>query len=116
MAEPRAPLQVKASRQDAAIIVQPTGDVDLTGSPMLRAELRKAAGEQGSKLVIDLTGVPYMDSSGVATLVEALQQARKSGKSLVVCGLSARVRSIFAIARLESVFTIVPTLADALKS
>lgn len=108
-------LHVKSSRSGDAVVVQPTGDVDLTGSPILRAELRKAAAEPGKKLVVDLAAVPYMDSSGVATLVEALQLARKSGKALVVSGLSARVQSIFAIAKLEMVFKIVATVEDALK-
>ena len=47
-----------------------------------------------------------MDSSGVATFIEAMQVARKHQTSLVLCNLQDRVRSIFEIARLEMVFTI----------
>jgi anti-sigma B factor antagonist len=48
-----------------------------------------------------------MDSSGVATLVEAMQIARKQSTRLVLCGMQSKVRSIFEIARLDRVFTIV---------
>jgi anti-sigma B factor antagonist len=55
-----------------------------------------------------------MDSSGVATLVEAMQVARKQGGRLVLCGLQEKVRSIFEIARLDMVFTIVGSRNEAL--
>ena len=48
-----------------------------------------------------------MDSSGVATLVEAMQKAMRSQTKLVLCGMEEKVRSIFEIARLDAVFTIV---------
>jgi anti-sigma B factor antagonist len=47
-----------------------------------------------------------MDSTGLATLVEAMQQGRKFGTRIVLCALSDRVRSIIEIARLDSVFVI----------
>jgi anti-sigma B factor antagonist len=97
-----------------AVIVRPSGDVDLAGSPTLRVELRKVQGSTPARLVIDLAGVPYMDSSGVATLVEAMQVARRSSTRLVLCGLQDKVRSIFEIARLDTVFTIVSDTDAAL--
>jgi anti-sigma B factor antagonist len=54
-----------------------------------------------AQLVVDLAQVPYMDSSGVATFVEAMQIARRVGSKLVLCALQERVRSIFEIARLD---------------
>lgn len=108
-------LQVKSHKRDQTTIVQATGDVDLTGSPTLRMELRKAAGEKPVRLVIDLSEVGYMDSSGVATLVEAMQITRKGNTKLVLCGLQSRVRSVFEIARLDSIFTIVPSLDEAIQ-
>ena len=55
-----------------------------------------------------------MDSSGVATFVEAMQLARRKGSRLVLCDLQERVRSIFEIARLDMVFTIVDSTEEAL--
>jgi anti-sigma B factor antagonist len=60
-----------------------------------------------ARLVLDLSRVPFMDSSGVATLIEALQLQRRAGSKLVLHGLQPKVRGIFEIARLDTVFTIV---------
>jgi anti-sigma B factor antagonist len=109
-------LEVGSAAVGGAWVVSPRGDVDLMGSPTLKAELRRVQGLKPGRIVVDLSGVSYMDSSGLATLVECMQGARKQGFSLVLCGMQARVRAIFEIAKLTLVFAIVPTLDDALKA
>ena len=111
-------LGINVSTRGDTVVVTPTGDIDLTGSPQLKVELRKAVGTTPPprRLVIDLSAVSYMDSSGLATLVEALQTSRKGGYKMAVCGLQPRVRAIFDIAKLAMVFTIVPSLDQALAS
>jgi anti-sigma B factor antagonist len=99
-------MKVSAETMAGAVIISPEGDVDLGRSPTLRASLRQAQSGKPSRLIVDLSQVDYMDSSGVATLVEALQNARKGGSKMVLCGMKDRVRSIFEIARLDTVFTI----------
>ncbi|MGD9688299.1 MAG: STAS domain-containing protein [Phycisphaerales bacterium] len=108
-------LQVTSRPEGDGFVVTPAGDIDLTGSPTLREELKRLSNSRPARLVVDLSGVPYMDSSGVATLVEALQIAKKNRSKLVLCSLQDRVRSIFEIARLETVFTIAPTLDAAMR-
>ena len=96
------------------LVAQPAGEINFTRSPTLRVELIQLIQQhQPRRLVVDLAQVAYMDSSGVATLVEALQQLRPKGGKLVLCNLQDRVRSIFEIARLDSVFTIVNDEAAA---
>lgn len=109
-------LSVRTVAKDGALIVSPLGDVDLTASPTLRQELKKAQATRPQRLIVDLKGVPYMDSSGVATLVEAMQQARRNNTRMVLSGLTDRVRSIFEIARLDTVFSISPSTDDAMKA
>jgi anti-sigma B factor antagonist len=101
---------------DGAVVLSPEGDVDLSRSPQLRMSLRAAQGARPARLIVDLVGVDYMDSSGIATLVEGLQNARRSGTTMVLCGMKERVRSIFEIARLETVFTIVESREEALRA
>ncbi len=91
------------------------GEIDLSQSPTVRASLLEMAQAKPQRLIVDLTAVSYMDSSGVATLVEALQQQRKNKGQMILCGLQPKVRSIFEIARLDLVFTIVDN-AEAAKS
>lgn len=106
-------LSVTVRIVDGAAIVAAVGDIDLSGSPALRSEMKKVQEAKPARIIVDLSGVPYMDSSGVATLVEAMKFARANRGKLVLCSLSDRVRSIFEIARLESVFTIVSDVEAA---
>jgi anti-sigma B factor antagonist len=107
---------VKAEIKDGAVVVAPEGDIDLSRSPTLRTTLRDAQAKKPQRLVVDLSAVDYMDSSGVATLVEALQIARRNQTRMVLCGMKDRVRSIFEIARLDTVFTITDSRDAALKA
>jgi len=94
-------------------IVVVAGEIDFSCSPDLRVGLMKLLDEPHGKLIVDLGGVPYMDSSGVAVLVEALQRQRSAGHPMVLCGLTTKVRSIFEISRLDAVFKIVDDMDSA---
>lgn len=109
-------IKVTSETRDGAVIVAPEGDVDLSRSPVLRNSLRQALANKPARLIVNLGLVDYMDSSGVATLVEALQIARRNPTKMVLCGMKDRVRSIFEIARLDTVFTISGTVEDAIKA
>ncbi len=95
------------------LVVSPAGDIDLSVSTEFQQTLRSALSKHPTRLVVDLAQVPYMDSSGVATLVDAMQQARKAQSSLVLCGLQDKVRSIFEITRLDRVFPIAADRVEA---
>jgi anti-sigma B factor antagonist len=107
-------IEVQSENRPDATILRPIGEIDLSRAPALRSHLATALGAKPPRLIVDLGEVPYMDSSGVATFVEAMQLARKGGSRLVLCGLQDRVRSVFEIARLDMVFTISLTAEDAL--
>jgi anti-sigma B factor antagonist len=111
---PEDTMKISSEKQDGATIVSPEGDIDLGRSPTLRTSLREAQSSKPPRLVVDLSRVDYMDSSGVATLVEALQNARRGGTKMVLCCMKDRVRSIFEIARLDTVFAIVETREAAM--
>lgn len=100
-------IELNVESEDDTMIVRPLGEIDLGRSPSLRQQLSQAMSGDFDRMIIDLSDVPYMDSSGVATLVEAMQLSRRAGSKLVLCGLQDKVRSIFEIARLDTVFTIV---------
>lgn len=107
-------IKVSTETMDGATVIAPEGDIDLAHSPALRNSLRQAQSAKPARLIVDLGQVDYMDSSGVATLVEALQIARRNNTRMVLCGMKDRVRSIFEIARLDTVFTIAPSREAAL--
>ena len=95
-----------AQPEEGVVVASPIGEVDLASSPILRNRLGEIISEAPKRFVIDLSGVPYMDSSGVATLVEALQQSRRQSTKLFLACLQDRVKSMFEIARLDTVFDI----------
>ena len=97
------------------MVVRPLGEVDLASSPQLRAKLGELIAGNPTRLILDLSQVSYMDSSGVATLVEAMQQCRRNSATLALAALQTRVRSVFEIARLDTVFDIQDDLESALK-
>ncbi|MCH2136464.1 MAG: STAS domain-containing protein [Phycisphaerales bacterium] len=111
---PEGALPIDVEPAAEAVIVRPHGNVDLSTSPDLRAALQEAVARKQPHTIVDLSQVGYMDSSGVATLVEALQLARRSNGDLILCGLTDRVQSIFQIARLDAIFQIAQTLEDAM--
>ena len=106
-------LQITIDVQEGMTVVRPSGDVDLSGAPALRAKIAEVFSDAPEKLVIDLSEVPYMDSSGVATLVEGMQLANHAGAVLVLADMQERVKSIFEIARLDTVFKITDDLQAA---
>lgn len=107
------PVEVRTERAGETAVIRPMGDVDMSGSPELRAKIRTAQGDSPRRLVVDLSEVGYMDSSGLATLVEAMKNAKNSGSELVLASMGEKVRAIFEIARLDAYFTIVGSVDEA---
>ncbi|MDP8263663.1 MAG: STAS domain-containing protein [Candidatus Ancaeobacter aquaticus] len=93
-------------------IVTVDGQIDLYSSPDIRKELLSQAKTKKVKIVVDLSKVSYIDSSGVATLIEAMQKLKKVDGEIALVGLSESVKHVFEIARLESVFAIYKDIAD----
>ncbi|GMU34030.1 MAG: hypothetical protein AMXMBFR20_19020 [Planctomycetia bacterium] len=89
-----------------ATIVSLEGDVDLHHSPALHAALVEVAGERPKRLVLDMSGVPYIDSSGVGTFVEVFRRVTAYKGKMIFFGLNDRVRSVFEITKLDKFFVI----------
>lgn len=113
MAEQEA-ITIRDEAAAGAVVVRPSGDIDMARSPILRQAVREAHERNPSRLVVDLQDVAYMDSSGLATLVEGMRTAKSRSTDMVICGMNDRVRAIFQIARLDQFFTIVGSVDEAL--
>lgn len=101
------------SEHEGCVIVALEGDVDLDRAPEVRSELLDCVG-RGRDVLVDLSRVGYIDSSGIASLVEALQSAAKNGTALALIAVSAEALKVFKLARLDKVFSIYPDLDAAL--
>ena len=99
--------------EGANLVVAFVGDVDLEHSPKARKVLLESV-RRGKRVLVDLSGVDYIDSSGVASLVEAYKLARTRSQDLALASVSASAMRVLQLARLDKVFTIHDSVADAL--
>jgi anti-sigma B factor antagonist len=107
-ASPAAP---KPNR-DRPNVLPLNGEIDLHVSPVITASLNAMIDKKPDRLVIDLSDVSYIDSAGLAALIQAMQKVEGYGGKFLLAGLQETVRSIFEISRLDQVFQIFPD-ADA---
>ena len=98
-------------------ILDITGDIDLAHSPAMRKALLQEIKEKKTpKVFLNLEKVRYIDSSGIASLVEGLKASRDQGSRLILYGLSKTVREVMELSRLQKIFEIHDSEAQALAS
>lgn len=91
---------------DSDVMLRVIGDVTIHTSTRLREQLKPLFTTKVQRIHVVLDHVDFMDSSGIATLVEGLQWSRLTGGRFVLSGLKENVRDIFSLAKLDTVFEI----------
>ena len=99
---------------DDYVLVRLRGEVDLSWSQQVRRAILDALGAH-PRVGVELSEVSYIDSSGIAALVEGLQSAKSKGKKFDLVSVSKSVMAVLELARLDRVFAIFPDL-DAARS
>lgn len=99
-------MTVESEKSENGVLICVAGEVDLYSSPELRKAILKSVPSAGGEIGVDLSAVTYIDSSGVATLVEGLRSARESGAGFVLMSPSTAVLQVLELARLDSVFEV----------
>jgi anti-sigma B factor antagonist len=107
-------MQLTERTEDNIPVVSITGDVDLESSPKLRDFLKPLSSKKTPALLLDFSGVNYIDSSGLATLIEYFQSVQSFKGKLALACLSPRVKNVFEIVRLEQIFSLHPDIPSAL--
>jgi len=72
--------------------------------------------ESAPTMILDFSGVPYLDSSGLGSLVSACTSCAKSGRRVALTGVNKRVLKVFEITKVEQIFLMFPTLDDAIEA
>jgi anti-sigma B factor antagonist len=108
------PMKAATRQQSGSTIVDVSGDIDMGTSPGLRKLLLDSLSKT-ARLVVNMGEVRYIDSSGIASLVEVLMKARNSQKQLVLFGLNKTVQEVLQLTRLTTVFEIRATEEEALQ-
>lgn len=107
-------LKVMAQQRGARSILTATGEVDVFTAPTLDEAITREFTAERTQLVVDLSGVSFLDSTGLGVLVKGLKGARDAGGSLDLVVSSDRIRRIFDITGLDASMRIFDTLDDAL--
>jgi len=94
------------SNGDGCVQLRVCGDVTIHTSSKLREKLKPLLAPDAREVRVLLDDVEFMDSSGIATLVEGLQWSRTSGGRFILAGLHENVRDVLELAKLDTVFDI----------
>jgi anti-sigma B factor antagonist len=93
---------------DAVNVLPLEGGIDLHASSRVERLLSSIIAERPEHVVVDLSGVTFIESSGLAVLIKAVQDIKEYGGKLTLAGINKNVRSIFEMARLDQFFLIDP--------
>lgn len=107
-------MQIVTRRATKFTVLDVSGDIDLASSPQLRTLLLHELKDlRTPHLVLNLNAVKYIDSSGVASLIEALKASREAGARFALCDLSTTVREVMQLSKLVKIFEIHESEAQA---
>ena len=108
-------MEYQVTTQDKFTIIKLTGDVDLHYSPNARKQILKHLGKN-EHVLVDLSGVDYIDSSGVASLVEGYQLAKNNQLEFGLVGASDAALHVLQLARLDKIFPMYATVNDCIST
>lgn len=106
-------MKVSTRFLDGVPVIDVEGDVDMHTSPALLLALTRAADDHPAVIVVNLARVDFMDSSGVATLVQALKQVRPRGGQIRLAAPGGNVLRVFRLSNLTSLFPDYPSVPEA---
>lgn len=109
-------MQISTRQESGATVVDIIGDITLHNSPEVRKTLLVALQGGRGRVIVNMKAVRYIDSSGVASLVEGLKASRDTGIRLALVGLSPAARQVLELTRLLKLFEVHEDEQEALKS
>lgn len=112
---PKMSLEVQTRQADnGATVIAPTGRLDVAGAPMLKDAITELVKSGPSKVVIDMEGVSFVDSTGLGSVIAALKQIRSNQGELRLAAPNQQVRVVLELTTLDRVFPYFATVEEAL--
>lgn len=106
-------MRLKESVKDGTDVLTLSGEIDLPYAPVLRALLQGKVKALCPALILDLSAVRFIDSSGLAAIIEYFRDTSEHEGVLCLCGLNDTLQTIFEIVQLKSVIPIFGSVAEA---
>jgi anti-sigma B factor antagonist len=104
------------TQQEGIIIYKLEGEIiDKSQTVELTEQINNMISSGKKNIVLELSGLRYMNSSGLNVLVGILTKARNAGGEVLVCNISAKVRELLVVTKLDTIFHILPSVEEAIK-
>jgi anti-sigma B factor antagonist len=113
MSRDRFSIELEAD-DNGAQIFRLSGDLDVATAPALRGALSEAATQGRHELIVDLTRIEFLDSTGLGALIGANKRAQENGGEVRIVAAEGQILRLLRITGLLTVFRVFPTLRDAL--
>lgn len=109
-------MEINVDKQDRIAIAEiPVEELDASNAGELKRDMAPIL-EANARLVIDLTRLRFVDSSGLGAMLSCLRHVSAKGGDLKLCGLSRQVRAAFELVRMHRIFDIFPTREEAVRA
>jgi len=109
-------MKIIKSEVEGVTIIGVDGEIDLNSSPELHDFFNKLVADGAQKVIIDFEKISYIDSSGLATIISAMQELKKNEGKLSLASVSEKIRNILEVTKLDKIFSIYATQEDAIAS
>lgn len=109
-------MEISEFDQGTVRVIEPKGRIDSATSARFGEHLRDLMQSDVRRIVVDFSGIVYLSSAGLRSLLLAGRQAKEGDIRLVLCGLRADVKRVFEISRFDQMFTIYATREDGVRN
>lgn len=109
-------MSVKIEAKNDLIVCYIEGEIDINTSPDIKRAFEKLIAKKAPRIVINLARATYVDSSGLATLVEMLKNMKVYGGRMRLSNMSHKIKSLFEITKLEKLFEIIADEKEAIST
>lgn len=109
-------MPLKIENKNGLTVCGIEGEIDINSSPDIKKAFDKLISKKEPKIIINFSKVTYVDSSGLATLVEVLKNMRTYGGRLKLTNLSPKIKGLFEITKLEKLFEILGDVEEAISA
>ena len=109
-------MQVHVSQLNTVTLLALTGRFDAYSAPAIEVKLKSVSEQAPAYAIVDLSGVNFVDSTGLAILVQGMKRCRQHNGDVYICGVQQPVRIIFELTRFDTVFKMFSTQAAAVEA
>lgn len=108
-------MEIEVEEKEGYNVVTPVGELDIYTVPLFRKVVLKLEGDRRHDLILDLTRVTFIDSSGLGSLIEILQKVRSMDGEIAYVVDNPRMIKVFKLVGLDRIFRVFPNLGRALQ-